>query len=278
MKEYYTIGELSKLYHFPVSTLRYYHRCGLFEPEYRDPSNGYRYYARDQLYKLDALCLLRVLDIPVADIALLEAQPDFEGAILEYLTNHRAAMQQQVNDLLERIRMTDSILSEAEKTASFEPEKQQITVRHFPARTLILKEAAFQPSDEREMRIYLLQMFGTPLTEPELPTMICGNGVTSSLEYLLQSGRIIYDSVYMVADGPFGKGDWTVMELPECDCLTLRYPSRADCRREAYERMAEHIRTHHIAARDTVMEELLWNGIMSTQKGSDVMELRVMLE
>ena len=42
-KEYYTIGELSKLYHLPISTLRYYHRCGLFEPEYCDPANGYRY-------------------------------------------------------------------------------------------------------------------------------------------------------------------------------------------------------------------------------------------
>ena len=278
MKEYYTIGELSKIYHFPVSTLRYYHRCGLFEPEYRDPSNGYRYYGRDQLYKLDALCLLRVLDIPVADIALMEAQPDFEAAILEYLKDHRIAMAQQLETLKERIQMTDSILSEAEKTSALLLENREITIRRFPAKTLILKEAVFQPSDEREMRIYLQQMFGTPLTEPELPTIIQGNGLTSSLEYLLHSGRIIYDGVYMVPDGPFGKGSWTVMELPECDCLTLRYPSNTESRNEAYDRMATYIKAHKVAAKDMVMEEMLWRGLMSSKKGSDVMELRIMLD
>lgn len=278
MKEYYTIGELSKIYHFPVSTLRYYHRCGLFVPEYRDPSNGYRYYGRDQLYVLDALCLLRVLDIPVADIALMEEQPDFEAAVLEYLTDHRSAMEQQVKMLQERIQMMDSILSAAHKTASFLLEDQQITIRRCPARTLLLKEAEFQPSDERDIRIYLQQMFGTPLTEPELPTVIQGNGLTSSLEYLLHSGRIIYDGVYMVPDGPFGKGNWTVMEIPECDCLTLRYMSTAESRSEAYARIAKYIKDHNVAAKDMVMEEMLWRGLMSSKKGTDVMELRVMLE
>ena len=278
MKEFYTIGELSKIYHFPVSTLRYYHRCGLFEPEYRDPSNGYRYYGRDQLYKLDALCLLRVLDIPVADIALMEAQPDFEAAILEYLKDHRITMEHQLKTLNERIQMLDSILSEAENTSAFLLKNQDITIRHFPAKSLLLKEAEFQPSDERDIRIYLQQMFGTPLTEPELPTNIRGNGLTSSLEYLLHSGRIIYDGVYMVPDGPFGKGNWTVMELPECDCLTLRYLSNAESRNEAYDRMASYIKAHNVAARDIVMEEMLWRGLMSTKKGSDVMELRIMLE
>lgn len=278
MKEYYTIGELSKLYHFPVSTLRYYHRCGLFEPEYRDPTNGYRYYGRDQLYVLDALCLLRVLDIPVADIAMMEEQPDFEAAVLEYLTDHQSAMKHQVTMLQERIQMIDSILSAAHKTASFLLEDQQITIRRYPARTLLLKEAEFQPSDERDIRIYLQQFFGTPLTVPELPTVIQGNGLTSSLEYILRSGRIIYDGVYMVPDGPYGKGNWTVMEIPECDCLTLRYMSTAENRNEAYGRIAKYIKSHNVAAKDMVMEEMLWRGLMSSKKGSDVMELRVMLE
>lgn len=278
MKEYYTIGELSKIYHFPISTLRYYHRCGLFSPEYRDPANGYRYYGRDQLYKLDALALLRVLDIPVADIAEMEAQPDFEEAILEYLKEHRNALKTQLDSLKERLQMVDSILTEADKTSSFLLKDQDITIRHFPARTFLLKEADFQPSDEREIRIYLQQMFGTPLTEPELPTIIQGNGLTSSLEYLLRSGKIIYDGVYMVPNGPFGKGNWSVMEIPECDCLTIRYPSDTESRSAAYAQMADHIKRHNVNAKDMVIEEMLWRGLMSSKKGSDVMELRVMLE
>lgn len=278
MKEYYTIGELSKIYHFPVSTLRYYHRCGLFEPEYQDPANGYRYYGREQLYTLDALCLLRVLDIPVADIAMIKDQPDLEEAILEYLKDHQIALHQQAKMLNERLQMIDSILSNSHMRTEFLPDNPEITVRRYPARQILVKEAEFQPADEREIRICLQQSFGTPLTMPELPVIIQGNGLTSSLGYLLHSGRIIYDSVYMVPNGPFGKGNWTVLELPECDCLTLRFRSDSASRAEAYERMARYIRDHRIAAKDMLMEEMLWQGIMSSKKGSDVMELRVLLE
>ena len=249
-KEYYTIGELSKLYHLPISTLRYYHRCGLFAPEYCDPANGYRYYSRDQLYRLDVLGLLRVLEIPVADISELSTQPDFDNAIL----------------------------TETDLKINFREEGEEITLRHFPARTLLLSEVKRQVSDERAFRTYMQEMFGTPLTEPNLPLLIRGNGMTSSLEYLLRSGRVIYDGAYMEPDSPYGSGNWTEMRLPEGDCLTLRFPGNENARAAAYARMADYIRANGVETSDMMMEHMLWSGIMSSKKGSDVMELRVMLK
>jgi len=278
MKEYYTIGELSKIYHLPVSTLRYYHRCGLFEPEYREESNGYRYYGRDQLYLLDALGLLRVLDIPVADIAEFSAAPDFDQAVAAYLRKYRGVLEEQLNVVQSKLKLLDAMLEQGDRPVQLNADGEEITRRHFPARTLLLAEVEHQPSDEREFRIYLQEKFGTPLTEPNLPTTIRGNGMTSSLEYLLQSGDIIYDGVYMEPDGKYGRGEWTVLELPESDCLTLRFPGSAADRRNAYTRMAEYVHTHPVDARDIVMEEMLWRGMMPSQKGKDIMELRVMLK
>ena len=277
-KEYYTIGELSKLYHLPISTLRYYHRCGLFEPEYCDPANGYRYYSRDQLYRLDVLGLLRVLEIPVADISELSTQPDFDNAILGYLDGHKSALQAQMDALQAKIDIVNSILTETDRKINFREEDEEITLRHLPARTLLLSEVNRQISDERAFRTYMQEMFGTPLTEPNLPLLIRGNGMTSSLEYLLRSGRVIYDGAYMEPDSPYGSGNWTEMRLPEGDCLTLRFPGNENARAAAYARMADYIRANGVETSDMMMEHMLWSGIMSSKKGSDVMELRVMLK
>ena len=47
--ELFQIGEVAKLYHLSVGTLRHYEQEGLLKPEYTDPATGYRYYSVRQL-------------------------------------------------------------------------------------------------------------------------------------------------------------------------------------------------------------------------------------
>lgn len=44
MKEYLTIGEISKITNLPISTLRYYDNEGIISPSYKDENTNYRYY------------------------------------------------------------------------------------------------------------------------------------------------------------------------------------------------------------------------------------------
>lgn len=44
MKEHlFRIGEVAKVFHIPVKTLRFYSEMGLLPPAYVDESSGYRY-------------------------------------------------------------------------------------------------------------------------------------------------------------------------------------------------------------------------------------------
>ncbi|WP_084778239.1 MerR family DNA-binding transcriptional regulator [Saccharibacillus sacchari] len=45
MKEWFIIGEVSKLFGVKIPTLRYYNEIGLLCPEYVDPETHYRYYS-----------------------------------------------------------------------------------------------------------------------------------------------------------------------------------------------------------------------------------------
>lgn len=67
MKNYLTIGEVSRLKGVGIKSLRYYDRLGILTPAYVNPENGYRYYTREQLLKLDLILLFIELGIPLRE-------------------------------------------------------------------------------------------------------------------------------------------------------------------------------------------------------------------
>lgn len=67
-KGLFSIGEVSKLFHISVSSLRHYENVGLLHPEYTSPDTGYRYYGTKQFEVLNTIRYLRALDMPLAEI------------------------------------------------------------------------------------------------------------------------------------------------------------------------------------------------------------------
>lgn len=68
MKDYFTIGEVSKLFDIKVATLRYYDEIGLLHPAYIDEKTNYRYYSTQQFERLNSIKYLRALDLPISKI------------------------------------------------------------------------------------------------------------------------------------------------------------------------------------------------------------------
>lgn len=54
-KEYYTIGEVSKLCNLPIRTLHYYDDIGLLVPNKKDTKTGYRYYHASQIVHINII-------------------------------------------------------------------------------------------------------------------------------------------------------------------------------------------------------------------------------
>ncbi len=68
MKEFFTIGEISKLFNIKIATLRYYDEIGLLKPQYIDENTNYRYYSTMQFEKLNSIKYLRALGIPISKL------------------------------------------------------------------------------------------------------------------------------------------------------------------------------------------------------------------
>jgi effector-binding domain-containing protein len=67
------IGEFSRLSQTPVSTLRYYDDIGLLKPVEVDSLTGYRYYAAEQMPKLNRVSALKDLGLSLTEIVQLTA-------------------------------------------------------------------------------------------------------------------------------------------------------------------------------------------------------------
>ena len=51
-QELFRIGDVAKMCHMSVGTLRHYEQMGLLRPEYTDPATGYHYYSVRQFEQL----------------------------------------------------------------------------------------------------------------------------------------------------------------------------------------------------------------------------------
>lgn len=78
MPKLFSIGDVAKLFHISVSSLRHYEDVGLLTPEHIDSDSGYRYYSARQFEVLNTIRYLRALDIPLSEIADFLGNRDVE--------------------------------------------------------------------------------------------------------------------------------------------------------------------------------------------------------
>ena len=68
MSTYFRIGEIAEMFNISVRALHLYDKMGLFQPEYSDGSNGYRYYAPDQISTLNTILGFKKLGLSLTEI------------------------------------------------------------------------------------------------------------------------------------------------------------------------------------------------------------------
>ena len=94
----YTVQQLARLSGVSPRTLRYYHQIGLLSPAYVG-NNGYRYYGRVQVDRLQQILFYRELGLPLEKIGAILEDPAFDRAQaleahLQALTARRARLDQ----------------------------------------------------------------------------------------------------------------------------------------------------------------------------------------
>ena len=107
------IGRFARLAGLSVPQLRLYDRRGLLVPAARDRRSGYRYYSEAQAAAARAIALLRSIDVPLADIQELLAEPEPER-VRRVFAEHRRRVERRLSEARAALESMDQIISEGE--------------------------------------------------------------------------------------------------------------------------------------------------------------------
>ena len=237
-KELFTIGEIGKLFHMNIRTLRYYDAAGLLKPEKTDPDTGYRYYSTKQFERLNTIKYLRALDMPIERIIRFFENKDTD-TLMELLKEqqeeirlHRERLDRIARKLERRIsQLNDALDSRLDEIRAVHLPRRQIA---FLRREIPLEEDLEYPLRELERRNDLNAV------------MFLGKvGVSVSREQLLRRQFDGFSEIFVVLeqeDGYEGAEEF----LEENDYLLLRYSGTHKDAGTYYEKLLAYMKEHRL--------------------------------
>lgn len=112
-----TVRQVAKAAGISVRTLHHYDAIGLLKPAHVG-ANGYRYYGRTELLKLQQILFYRELGLPLGEIRSIFDDPAFDT--LAALRDHRKALVARIERYGDLIRTIDRTIASLEKDEAME--------------------------------------------------------------------------------------------------------------------------------------------------------------
>ena len=85
MKKYFSISAAAKRTNVTSETLRHYDRIGLLKPSKKDERTNYRYYSEEDIIRLNTICSLQKMDLPLKAIKEVLEYDDL-NKVIDFLT------------------------------------------------------------------------------------------------------------------------------------------------------------------------------------------------
>lgn len=230
----FKIGEMSKIFHISVSSLRHYEKLGLLAPEYTDEQTGYRYYSTRQFETLDTIRYLRKLGLPLSEISSFvnnRSLADIKRLLELQLTQVR----RQLSELGAVEKQIENRLSQIDRGRS--QSLGAVTEQTLPARRLAVLSRRLDPADDTALQLAIRELAG----EDNRALVFLGKiGVGVSAESLRRRTARPCDFIFVVLEEN-EEHSGTVLELPETWGASLRFAGGHDQAAANYKRLFDYL-------------------------------------
>lgn len=214
--ELFQIGDVAKMFHLSVGSLRHYEKAGLLQPEYIDRETGYRYYSTRQFECLNTIRYLRVLDMSLPQIADFLKNRDI-NKIREMLYQQRETVIRKQKDLQIIERKIDNRLRQLEDALSSEFNVVNLIQTEARRIAWIRNNLCINSYLDLETSIRQLEE-----QQQDAVAFLGKVGVGITKENLLQKQYGRYDMVFLILDEE-DSYHGTVAELPKETCVSIRF-------------------------------------------------------
>lgn len=237
--ELFSIGDVAKMFHISVSSLRHYENIGLVIPEKVDPDTGYRYYSSRQFELLNTIRYLRALDMPLSEIADFLQNRDI-GRIQNKLLEQKKAVTQKEEELKRIERKIDNRLAMITDARNSVFDTVSLVTRE-PCRMIWVRES---------LKINGYFDMEAPIQElnrqlPEATVFLGKVGLSISQEHLTNAQFDSYDGIFLILDEE-DRYDGKTTVLPKMQCVSVRFHGSHPEAPAQYNKLVKYIKKHQL--------------------------------
>lgn len=212
-RDLFSIGEVAKLFHLSVGSLRHYEKEGLLKPESIDPESGYRYYSTRQFEVLTTIRFLRILDMPLEQIRDFLSNREIDK-MQHMLKNQKEVILKKKRELELIERKIDQQLALIED--AIHSELGTIFIRTIPEKRVAWLKNAVSPRFYFDLETSIRQLE----QKEEAGGWLGKIGVGISLEHLTKHQFEVYDMVFLILDpDEIYTGNSEIWPAATCACL-----------------------------------------------------------
>lgn len=131
----FKIGDFSQLGQVSIRTLRLYDELGLLKPAQIDRFTGYRFYASEQLPRLNRILALKDLGLSLEQIGDLLKRDLPADQLRGMLMLKQAEIEQQMQSIQQQMRRVEARLKQIEREG--QPPKYEVVIKPVEAQTII---------------------------------------------------------------------------------------------------------------------------------------------
>lgn len=237
-KKLFRIGEVAKMFHISVGSLRHYEQTGLLKPEYTDDATGYRYYSVRQFEVLNTIRYLRALDMPLEQIADFLRNRDIT-VIEDKLLKQKEMVVKKRKELTVIERKIDRRLQQLRDAQG--SELNVIQLKEVPACRVVWIKDSLKPKSYLDLEFAIRRL---EENQRESVVFLGKVGVGISKENLLAGRFTQYDSVFLILDEE-DIYEGMVEEYPEELCVSIRFCGSHNEAEAYYRRLMKYIHEHN---------------------------------
>ena len=234
MEMLFSIGDMAKLFHLSVSSLRHYETVGLLRPEHIDPDTGYRYYSTRQFEVLNTIRYLRALDLPLKEIDDFLQNRDIDR-MEEKLRQQKAAVMEKQQELQRIARKIDNRLQQLALAQTAVLDKIELV--QAPACRMVWLEDSLKINKYVDMETPVGRLLRF---DAEAVVFIGKVGVGISAEHLQEGCFSQYDGIFLVLDAEDRFQGETLL-LPETTCVRVRFRGSHPQAPKQYEKLLAYL-------------------------------------
>lgn len=246
----FKIGDLSKLFHVGVDSIRYYEKVGLLHPE-RDPVNHYRLYTLQDIRTMNTIRELLELGFTTEEILAFEQERNIAHA-MDMLTQEEQVLSEKIQHLTE---VRDNIRSRVSSIQDAENLDTSGTIHEldFPERKCMMITTEGMRDEEIN---YRLAQYTSGVLESGPHEHITTIGASDC--YILDTENTNQDSGDYATKGVFFYSPYLKYKnnfaLPAGHYLSAAFRGAFNQTRELYPKMLQYCQAHGLKSKGDLLE------------------------